>query len=169
VILAIHKFCYFNLVVSLLHCNHQYHTDFDICHNLHGLIIREHVPHLPIEVPSYIVSHQARTAIHACLNKKNTSVCLRRELKTGQHKSYPDDGEWSLLSVLLCSPPAPRWRHNPWYSSRRTHATWWVPMTVGWAAKWSALRAHQRGSTPGRCTTGYATPLHTSCSRTLTQ
>jgi hypothetical protein len=42
-------------------------------------------------------------------------------------------------------------------------------MTLGWAAKRSAPRAHQRGSTPGRCTTGCATPLHTSCSRTLTQ
>jgi hypothetical protein len=101
VILDIHKFCYFNLVVSLLHCNHQYHADFDICHHLHGLIIGEHVPHLPVEVPSYIVSHQARTTIHACLNK-NASVCLRRELKAGRHKSYLDDGEWSLLSVLLC-------------------------------------------------------------------
>jgi hypothetical protein len=30
VILAIHKFCYFNLAVSLLHYNHQYHADFDI-------------------------------------------------------------------------------------------------------------------------------------------
>jgi hypothetical protein len=57
VILAIHKFCYFNLAVSLLHCNHQYHADFDICHDLHGLIIEEHVSHLPVEVPSYIVSH----------------------------------------------------------------------------------------------------------------
>jgi ATP-dependent exoDNAse (exonuclease V) beta subunit len=44
VILAIHNFCYFNLAVSLLHCNH--HADFDICHDLHGLIIEEHVPHL---------------------------------------------------------------------------------------------------------------------------
>jgi hypothetical protein len=42
-------------------------------------------------------------------------------------------------------------------------------MTLGWAAKRCAPRAHQRGSTPGRCTTGCATPLHTSCSRTLTQ
>ncbi|AQK51578.1 hypothetical protein ZEAMMB73_Zm00001d049917 [Zea mays] len=47
-----------NDVVSLQHCNHQYHVDFDICHDLHGLIIEEHVPHLPVEVPSYIVSHQ---------------------------------------------------------------------------------------------------------------
>jgi hypothetical protein len=57
VILAIHKFCYFNLVVSLLHCNHQYHTDFDICHDLHGLIIREHMSHLPVEVPSSVIRH----------------------------------------------------------------------------------------------------------------
>jgi hypothetical protein len=56
VILAIHNFCYFNLVVSLLHFNHHYHADFDICHNLHCLIIAEYVPHLPVEVSSYIVS-----------------------------------------------------------------------------------------------------------------
>jgi hypothetical protein len=102
VILAIHKFCYFNLVVSLLHCNHQYHADFDICHDLHGLIIEEHVPHLLVEVPSYIVSHQVRSTIHACLNKKGKCMCLRKELKAGRHKSYPNDVEWSLLSVLLC-------------------------------------------------------------------
>jgi hypothetical protein len=42
-------------------------------------------------------------------------------------------------------------------------------MTLGWAVKRSAPRAHQQGSTPGRCTTGCATPLHTSYSRTLTQ
>jgi hypothetical protein len=42
-------------------------------------------------------------------------------------------------------------------------------MTLGWAAKRSAPRTHQRGSTPGRCIIGCATPLHTSYSRTLTQ
>jgi hypothetical protein len=42
-------------------------------------------------------------------------------------------------------------------------------MTLGWAVKRSAPRAHQQGSTPGRCTTGCATPLHTSCSRILIQ
>jgi hypothetical protein len=42
-------------------------------------------------------------------------------------------------------------------------------MTLGWPVKRSAPRAHQQGSTPGRCTTGCATPLHTSCSKTLTQ
>jgi hypothetical protein len=77
-ILAIHKFCYFNLVVSLLHCNHQYHADFDIYHDLHGLIIGEHVPHLQVEVPSYIVSHQTRTTIHDCLNKKCKCVFAKR-------------------------------------------------------------------------------------------
>jgi hypothetical protein len=46
VILAIHNFCYFNLAVSLLHCNHQYHADFDIYHDLQGLIIEKHAPHL---------------------------------------------------------------------------------------------------------------------------
>jgi hypothetical protein len=77
-ILDIHKFCYFNLVVLLLHCNHQYHADFDICHDLHGLIIGEYVSHLPVEVPSYIVSHQARTTMHACLNKKCKCVFAKR-------------------------------------------------------------------------------------------
>jgi hypothetical protein len=56
VILAIHNFCYFNLAVSLLHFNHHYYADFDIYHNLHCLIIAEYVSHLPVEVPSYIVS-----------------------------------------------------------------------------------------------------------------
>jgi hypothetical protein len=77
VILAIHKFCYFNLVVSPLHFNHQYHVDFDICH-LHGLIIGEHVPHLSVEVPSYIVSHQVSITIRACLNKKGKCVFAKR-------------------------------------------------------------------------------------------
>jgi hypothetical protein len=36
------------------------------------------------------------------LKQKGKCVCLLRELKTGRHKSYPDDGEWSLLSILLC-------------------------------------------------------------------
>jgi hypothetical protein len=67
------------------------------------------------------------------------------------------------------SPLAPRWRHSPWYSSRRTRTTLRVPMTLGSATKRSAPRAHQRGNTPSRCTTGCATPLHTSCSRRLTQ
>jgi hypothetical protein len=40
-ILTIHKFCYFNLVVSLLHCNYQYHADFNICHDFNGLTIEE--------------------------------------------------------------------------------------------------------------------------------
>jgi hypothetical protein len=103
VILAIHKFCYFNLVVSPLYCNHLYHANFDICHDLYGLIIGEHVPHIPEEISSYIVSHQTRTTICSCLNKK-VSVCLRRELKAGRHKSYPDVGEDDEL-VTVVDPP----------------------------------------------------------------
>jgi hypothetical protein len=61
VILAIHKFCYFNLVISPLHCNHQYHADFDVCHDLYGLIIgeHEHVPHMPEKFPraSLVIRH----------------------------------------------------------------------------------------------------------------
>ena len=75
VILAINKFCYFNPVVLPQHCNQQYHADFDICHNFHAIIIGEHVPRLPEEVPSYIVSHQARTTIRAAQTKKQVCVC----------------------------------------------------------------------------------------------
>jgi hypothetical protein len=103
VILPINKFCYFNIVVSPLHYNHQYHADFDICHDLYGLIIGEHVPHMPEEIPSYIVSHQTRTTIRSCLNKK-VSVCLRKELKVNRHKSYPDGGEDDEL-VTVVDPP----------------------------------------------------------------
>jgi hypothetical protein len=106
VILDIHKFCYFNLVVSPLHCNHQYHADFDICHDLYDLIIGEHAPHIPEEISSYIVSHQTLTTIRSCLNKK-VSVCLRRELKAGQHKSYPNGGEDDKLVTVV----DPRLRH----------------------------------------------------------
>jgi hypothetical protein len=42
---------------------------------LHGLIIGEHVSHIPEEIPSYIVSHRTRTTIRFCLNKK-VSVCV---------------------------------------------------------------------------------------------
>ena len=99
-ILAIHKFCYFNLVVSLLHCNHQYHADFDICHDLHGLIIGEHVSHLPVEVPSYIVSHQVRTTIHACLNKKCKCVFAKR-IKGRPAQKLPR--RWRV--VIVVGPP----------------------------------------------------------------
>jgi hypothetical protein len=47
--------------------------------------------------------------------------------------------------------------------------TWRVLVILGWAARRSAPRAHQRGSTPSRCITGCTTAIHTSCSRTLTQ
>jgi hypothetical protein len=60
----------------------------------------EHVSHTPEEIHSYIVSHQARTTIRSCLNKK-TSVCLRKELKTGRHKSYPDCGEDDELVIVV--------------------------------------------------------------------
>jgi hypothetical protein len=104
VILVIHKFCYFNLVVSPLHCNHQYYADFDICHDLYGLIIGQHVLHMLEEISSYIVSHQTRTTIRSCLNKKGKCVCLRRELKADRHKSYPDDGEDDELVTVVYPP-----------------------------------------------------------------
>ena len=113
VILVIHKFCYFNLAVSLLHCNHQYHADFDICHDLYGLIIEDHVPHLAVQVPSYIVSNQVHTTIRACLNKKGKCMCLRRELKAGRHKSAGTKATLTMASGHFCrsssaSPLAPR-------------------------------------------------------------
>jgi hypothetical protein len=103
VILPYINFVIYNLFVSPLHCNHQYHANFDICYDLHGLIIGEHVPHIPEEIFSYIVSHQTRTTIRFCLNKK-ASVCLRRELKASRHKSYLNGGEDDEL-VIVVSPP----------------------------------------------------------------
>jgi hypothetical protein len=139
------NFVIYNLSVSPLHCNHQYHTDFDICHDLHVLIIGEHVPHIPEEILSYIVSHQTRATIRFCLNKK-ASVCLRRELKASRHKSYPQ--RWRRWRTGHCcrsssaSHLAPRWHHSPRYSSRRTRATYRVLMTLGWDVKRSAPQTH---------------------------
>jgi hypothetical protein len=56
------------------------------------------------EIPSYIVSHQARTTIRFCLNKKSKCVCLRRELKARRHKNYPDGGEDDRL-IIVVGPP----------------------------------------------------------------
>jgi hypothetical protein len=171
VILAIHKFCYFNLVVSLLHCNHQYHADFDIWHDLHGLIIEEHVPHLLVEAPSYIVSHQVYTAIHACLNKKRQVYVFAKRIKGRPTQKLPR--RWWV--VIAVGPPLCHlWRQDDTTILDivvvcRTRTTWRVPMTFGWAAKRSASQAHQRGSTPSFCTIGCATHLHTSYLRTLTQ
>jgi hypothetical protein len=67
------------------------------------LVVGEHVSHLTEEVPSYIVRHQACITIRACLNKK-TSVCLRKELKAGRHKSYSNGGEDDEL-VIIVGPP----------------------------------------------------------------
>jgi hypothetical protein len=68
----------FKLAVSPLHCNHQYHADFDICHDSHGVIIGMHVQHLPIEVLSCIVSHQAHTTMRAFFNKRQVCVFAKR-------------------------------------------------------------------------------------------
>jgi hypothetical protein len=124
---------------------------------------------------SSVVHRQSSGTYHhtRLLKQKSNCVCLRRELKANQHKKLPR--RWGVWRTDHCyrsscaSPPAPRWRHSLWYSSRRTCATCRVPMTLGWAARRSAPRAHQQGSTPGRCITRCATPLYTSCSRTLTQ
>jgi hypothetical protein len=124
---------------------------------------------------SSLVHRQSSSMYHhtRLLKQKNKCVCLRIELKADQHKKIP--WRWGVWQTDHCcqsfsaSPPAPRWHHSPWYSSRRTSAICRVPMTLDWAARRSAPQAHQQGSTPGRCTTGCATPLHTSCSRTLTQ
>jgi hypothetical protein len=109
VILVIYKFCYFNWVVSLLHYNHQYHADFDICHDLHGLIIEEHVPHLPVEVPSYIISHQVGTIIHACLNKKKQVYVFAKRIK-GRPAQKPPRRWWVVIAVG--SPLRHLWRQD---------------------------------------------------------
>jgi hypothetical protein len=78
---------------------------------LHGLIIGEHVPHIPEEIPSYIVSHQTRTTIRFFLNKK-ASVCLQRELKASRHKSYPNGGEDDELVIVIGPPLRHLWRQD---------------------------------------------------------
>jgi hypothetical protein len=97
-ILAIHKFCYFNLAVSPLHSNHQYHADFNICHDLHGLIVEEHVAFL-VHRQSSGMHHHTRL-----LKQKGKFVCLQRELKADQHKSYPSGGEDDELVIAISHP-----------------------------------------------------------------
>jgi hypothetical protein len=146
VILVIHKFCYFNLVVSPLHCNHQYHADF-VYATISIVSSLESTPHAwrkKFPHTSSVIGHKPP---YALAQTKKTSVCLRRELKANQHKKLPRRwGGWRTdhcCRSSSASPPAPRWHHGPWYSSRRTRATWRVPMTLGWAARRSAPRAHQ--------------------------
>jgi hypothetical protein len=38
------------------------------------------------------------------LKQKGKYVCLRRELKTGRYKSYPDGGEDDKLVIVVDSP-----------------------------------------------------------------
>jgi hypothetical protein len=78
---------------------------------LYGLIIGEHVIHIPKEILSYIVSHQTHTTICFCLNKK-ASVCLRRELKTSRHKIYSNGGEDDELIIVVGPPLRHLWRQD---------------------------------------------------------
>jgi hypothetical protein len=57
---------------------------------------------MPKKIHPYIVSHQTRTTIRFCLNKK-VSVCLRRELKANRHKSYSNGAKDEL--VIVVGPP----------------------------------------------------------------
>jgi hypothetical protein len=66
---------------------------------------------MPKEIPSYIVSHQTCTTIRFCLNKK-ASVCLRRELKASQHKSYPNGGEDDELVIVVGPSLHHLWRQD---------------------------------------------------------
>jgi hypothetical protein len=68
---------------------------------LHDLIIGEHVPHIPEEISSYIVSHQIRTTIRFCLNKK-----------ASRHKSYPNGGEDDELVIVVGPPLRHLWRQD---------------------------------------------------------
>jgi hypothetical protein len=79
VILAIHKFCYFNLAVSLLHYNH---ADFDICHDL-GYMPRFAWSHhwrarVTPAVRSSLVHRQSSGTHHhtRLLKQKDNCVCL---------------------------------------------------------------------------------------------
>jgi hypothetical protein len=54
---------------------------------------------------------KTRTTIRFCLNKK-ASVCLRRELKTSQHKSYPNGGKDDELVIVVDLSLRPLWRQD---------------------------------------------------------
>jgi hypothetical protein len=97
-ILAIHKFCYFKLVVLPLYYNHQYHADFNTCHDLHDLIVEEHI--------AFLIHRQSSDMHHHThlFKQKGKFVCLQRELKTGQHKSYPSGGEDDELVIAIGHP-----------------------------------------------------------------
>jgi hypothetical protein len=89
---------------------------------------------------------------HTCLLKQKDKCVFAKRIKgRPTQKATPTVVrmmKWSCCQSSSASPPTPRWRHSPWYSSHQTRAIWRVPMTFGWAARWSAPRAHQWGSTP---------------------
>jgi hypothetical protein len=106
------------------------------------------------------------------LKQKGKCVCLRRELKACRHKSYSDGSEDDKL-VIAIGPPLCRLR-------RRDDATVLDIVVAEHARHRESRRLLARlpdkvhpelisEVVPDRCTTGCTTPLHTSCSRTLTQ
>jgi hypothetical protein len=106
------------------------------------------------KLPLYIVRHQTRTTIRACLNKRRVCVFAKR-IKDRLAQKLPDGGEDDELVITVS--------HLLCHLQRRDDATvldivvveraqWRVPMTLGWAARRSAPRAYQQGTTPGRCT-----------------
>jgi hypothetical protein len=46
------------------------------------------------------------------LKQKDKCVCLRRELKAGPHKSYPDGGEYDELVIVFSPPLRHLWRQD---------------------------------------------------------
>jgi hypothetical protein len=59
----------------------------------------------PAEISSLVHRQSSGTHHHTrLLKQKSKCVCLRRELKAGQHKSYPDGDEDDEL-IIAVGPP----------------------------------------------------------------
>jgi hypothetical protein len=72
-------------------------------------------------------------------------VCLRRELKASRYKSYPNGDEDDELIIVVGLPMRHLWRQDDATVLDIVvveHATYRVLMTLGWAVKRSAPRAH---------------------------
>jgi hypothetical protein len=107
VILAIYKFCYFNL-------------------SFHHYIATISIMQTSIHVTICMVSSLEST-FHTCREKfprtslvirhvpphpNGVCVCLRRELKANRHKSYPNGGEDDELVIVVGPPLRHLWRQD---------------------------------------------------------
>jgi hypothetical protein len=97
VILVIHKFCYFNISVLLLHCNHQYHADFDICHNynLFVILVIHKFCYFNLSVSLLHCNHQYHADFDICHNLHGLTI--------GEHVPHLPE---KVLSYIVSHQPS---------------------------------------------------------------